>query len=451
MSSAENKVPGSILWRVILLVAGAALAARVALALVFPYLIADDSVSYIELARMISERDFTGFNGGRTPGYPLLILIAGFGTGKIVLLQHLLGIICAVVVSILFYRLTARRGMSLVAGLAAALNPGMIVIERAVLTESLSALLVVLSVAGLLAAVSGGPRWRMMAVAAGTAAAAGALVRPALFYLPPLLGLLAVWPCLTSWRAIGSRLWFSSALALPGILLLVLWSGFNLEHTGRFAPSTIGGISLLDHTGAFMESAPPQYGQIRDIYLKHRASRIESTGHQWSTFYEARQELQDATGLDFAALDGRMKELSLELIKRNPLKYALSVGHAVARFWRPAWYTVQGGSAVLVHGSIPMKLLVGGFVAVHLLLTGCFLLLPLAWWLWSGLRSRLRPHAGWLAVYAVVLGGALTQGMFGLGHSPRYGIPFEPLILPAGAVALFSFYSAIRGKPVREG
>lgn len=420
--------------------------ARLAMAVVFPILIAPDSAGYIDVARMIVRGDFSGYDGSRTPLYPLLIALAGFGNGRVVLVQHTMGVLTAVWVYFIFLRITGRRGWSLAAALVAGLNTGMIAFERAVLTESLTALLLTATVLLFLRASDSSTNKLVWLVSAGVLSGLAALARPAMIYLPVLLGVLVLWRLRKEkWMVTLGR---SAAAALPGILLIVLWSGFNYRHTGYFLPSTVGGIGLINHTGAFIEDAPPEYDQIKRIYLAYRARQLAERGNQRMTVYLARQELMDSTGLNSAELDARLRELSLSLILRDPLKYGASVCLAFALFWRAAWYTNQGGiAAVLTGGSLPMRLFVGGYLLIHTLLTVLFLVMPVARRLWTGLGSRLEFGTGWLTVYAVTLTGALLQALIALGENPRYGAPFEPLVLPAGAVVLLAAVSwAVSGR-----
>ncbi len=431
------------------IVLAAALAARVVLAALFPPLIADDSASYLQLGRMLADLDFSRYNGARTPLYPLLILTLGFETARVVLFQHLLGLIAAGLVYLLFLDLTANRKLALIAGLIAALNPGMIVIERALLSESLAATLLVCTAVLFFSSLKRGATANSGLLAAGLMAGLCVLTRPSFAYLPPLLGVLALW---TGGRApVGRRLRRAALAALPGVLMLLMWSGFNYRQLGFFSPATTTGISLMNHAGAFIEDAPPEYELIRDIYLKHRARRIEEVGHQRMTIFRAYPELMQATGLDYTGLSRELTKLALVLIMRNPLKYTKSVAVSFVRFWRAAWYATQGGiAAAIKNGSLPMKLLVGGFVLIHLLFTAGFLLLPVMVLFRPLIREKLCLDYRWLALYAIVFGGALLQALAEAGENPRYGIPYEPLILPAGAMALVVFYNVIHLKPVRE-
>lgn len=52
--------------------------------------ICPDTQSYIDLAKNIVSFDFSGFNGLRTPGYSLILILSGFNLKITVLIQMFL-------------------------------------------------------------------------------------------------------------------------------------------------------------------------------------------------------------------------------------------------------------------------------------------------------------------------------------------------------------------------
>ena len=55
-----------------------------------------DSNNYIELANYIKSMNFHNYSGIRTPGYPIIVLLAGFKFVNIVILQLCMGIVISV-------------------------------------------------------------------------------------------------------------------------------------------------------------------------------------------------------------------------------------------------------------------------------------------------------------------------------------------------------------------
>jgi len=96
-----------------------------------------------------------------------------------------------------------------------------------------------------------------------------------------------------------------SALALvlaPTLVLAIGWSAFNRHAIGYFGVTTTTGFNLSNHSGAFMELAPPQYSPIADIYLRYRAWQIPRMGSQTMTIWYAEDEIKRTTGLSTAQL-----------------------------------------------------------------------------------------------------------------------------------------------------
>ncbi len=55
----------------------------------------NDTETYTVLAERISALNLAGYNGERTPMYPLLLLLGGLNLHLVVVLQLVLGILCS--------------------------------------------------------------------------------------------------------------------------------------------------------------------------------------------------------------------------------------------------------------------------------------------------------------------------------------------------------------------
>lgn len=288
----------SVKARDALTVAGVALAARLGVVLwaadVFPP--SDDGAYYHVLAaRMAEGAGYTWLwpDGAVTyaahypVGYPALVALgyAVFGPtpALAMIVNALLGTAGAVATWALAGRASTRR-LALAAGLATALHPALVPYTAAVMTEDVTASLLV--VAAALAArgrESAAPiRW---AALIGLVMGAATLVRPQSLVLAPVLGALAARP---GTRALGGRLRAPVAgagLAL-GLALTVCapWTARNCVRMGRCALVSVNGgwnlaIGTQTDTGGFRALVVPEpCAEVFDEAAKDKCFGREATG-----------------------------------------------------------------------------------------------------------------------------------------------------------------------------
>src|SRR5689334_8550462 len=89
-----------------------AVAVRIVLAAIYRPHIQPDSPGYLAVAQRIWDGSFAGFNGGRTPGYPLLLVAAAMNLYVVWFIQAAMGI----AVTLMLFDLIVRRTGSATAG-----------------------------------------------------------------------------------------------------------------------------------------------------------------------------------------------------------------------------------------------------------------------------------------------------------------------------------------------
>jgi 4-amino-4-deoxy-L-arabinose transferase-like glycosyltransferase len=392
-----------------------------------------DTQGYIQMAHVITSGDWVDNLGARPPFYPLLLVLAGGSRMAVLLMQSLFGVVMA---AIFYYTTLRSTGSSLaagVAGLAAAVSLPELYFEAVLMSEVTSAfLLVLLLAAGGFLSSRPPASWRMAALL-GLLAGLNSLTRPFFAYLGPLL-VLIYWMWHRRER-VSRRAVFSAALLLPYLLMVLGWSWVNLKTADVFSLTSLTGYNLINHTGAFIEYAPEEYGGVRDVYLKHRAERIRETGSQSMTIWRAYPEL-DPSGARYTAVSQELTALSVQLILRRPDLYLASAGQAWLNFWRvPLYWRAE---YIQPAGLVPP------LRVVWLVQRGIFLLANLAFlasgflWLFKILRlsksiphlsARIQPGEGYLlAVFVLVLAGSIFQALIDLGENARYSFPFQVLI-----------------------
>jgi 4-amino-4-deoxy-L-arabinose transferase-like glycosyltransferase len=108
---------------------------RAAFAFIYPVKNFPATSEYYERAQQFLSGDYSNYIGKNTPLYSWLIIAVGFNRNLLVLLQALLGSGVAVMLYLLFSRLSGSRLVGLLAGLSYSLNPSQLLFEFALLPE----------------------------------------------------------------------------------------------------------------------------------------------------------------------------------------------------------------------------------------------------------------------------------------------------------------------------
>ena len=194
---------------------------------------------------------FTGYDGTRTPGYPVFLALAG-SDQHVWLVQLLLGFVTTLLIFFIGWKLTDKAWFGGMLALAHTLNLGQLFFESNLLTESLTTFLMILTMAGVVVWLIY-PKYRRpwLAFLLGLVSTATLLVRPLFIYLPFYL-LLFLWiePRLTSTPASHYRResirWLKPSLfagspccamelrlLVPVVLLLGGWVIFHPQELWR--------------------------------------------------------------------------------------------------------------------------------------------------------------------------------------------------------------------------
>lgn len=227
-----------------------------------------DSGTYLGLASAILKGELLGDEGGRAPGYPLLLAMAGVVDSRVWLLQMLAGVAISLMLYYSCYRLTHSLSVSATVGMLHSLNIAQIFFEATIVSETLTTLLVTATGASLFVALDANTsrqRGRSFALIAAFLAAATALTRPQYVFLPAIVALMFLFADLSRRRSSPLRAisWAATCLA-PGLIAILGWAGFNYFRHDYFTVSTYMGMNLTNHTIVLAESAPEQYAEIAD-------------------------------------------------------------------------------------------------------------------------------------------------------------------------------------------
>lgn len=408
----------------------------------------NDSRDYLNLARLISSNHIERDNGARTPVYPIVIILLGFHFKLIILFQLLLGIGISALLFILTAKMTGNGIMGSIIALLYGLNPFQIKYEISILADTLSAFLLLLMVFSLFEFYESKDAnldsigWK--AIIAGVSCVLAALTRPAfaliVFFVMPFIFLLSR----VKRTTLGRALKISILFALPAVIGVGGLSAFNLVRFGAFSPSLNMGISLSNHSGAFMEHAPDEYRTIRRVYLKHRRAQVHETGGHSQTIWRALDEIMSTTGMTYSQVMRRLTKLSLILFVKKPLLYLRSVARSWISYWNTPDFNLSFEPRISRVPSSSMR-----WVAFWGILTRfaqriqnltfffCLFLLFMRFLLrkqyWSDPRMIM---AGMLLCMVFLY--SITQALMEHGENFRYSLPMQPITLLA-IVAFFDF------------
>lgn len=198
-----------------------------------------DEAAYVDAARRLADGSGFGAQYRNVPAYPvfLALLSLGFDVGLrfFRVAQAVVAALGSVTVFALGDRMFGRRA-AIVAGLAYALDPLMVVTSGLLYPETVAALLVPIVVLFALRAVERN--------ALGFSALAGALLgvlallRPVALVLPPIV---AGWTTLVVAARPGRRVSHLGALALAFLLVLTPWTVRSIRVHGRLMPVATAG------------------------------------------------------------------------------------------------------------------------------------------------------------------------------------------------------------------
>lgn len=385
-----------------------------------------DTGTYQRLAGVLRQLTLDGYDGTRVPGYPAFLALLAQDPAHVWAAQMALGLLISLLLFWMTWKTTANATLAAAVGLAYDLIPGQFLFEANLLTETLTTFLVTLSLAMMVALhqAYAPHRQEALALGAGLVSSLAGLVRP-LFYVFPVW--LVPFVALSA-RGWGRRACLGAAFCLGPLVLLGGWLLYIRQTYHMLSPTTMGGYSLVQHTGNWFEYLPDEYALMRDTYLRYRDARIAERGNQTNAIWDAIPELSEASGLGFYDLSREMQRLSLLLIREHPDLYLRSVVEGWIGFWKaPVYWQPEAMSPPGVRAAFAVWALLGRVVC--LAANAVFLVLGAA----AVVSGRARQRLG-VDSYAVMVGGgvlfvSLVQTLVDHGDNPRFLVPMQMAVI----------------------
>ncbi len=398
-----------------------------------------DTPGFVLAAQSIASLDFSRYDGKRTPIYPLLMLLAGMDWDVLRWIQSLLGIGIASMMFAITWHRTRSAAASFVVGLLCSVALPELLFEQIIYSETLCTFWIVLSLLAYARTSEAAGKWDYALL--GISAALAGMTRPMFLFLGPLYFCFM----LVRERPLKLQMLHAARLALvlaPTLLLALGWSAVNKHTVNYFGVTTTTGYNLSNHSGAFMELAPPRYSKIADIYLRYRAWQIPRMGSQTMTIWYAENEIKRTTGLSTAELSKQLTRMSLEMFAEHPMLYLESVARSWVRFWGFGFYHYVGFFKDSTGPIFYALLVVLGSLQLGINVT--FLIVAAYW--------AVRWLMGWascdfdLGVIAIVLAGSVVQAFLEYGENVRYFVPLTPLAIYMVVTFVWRTIEARRGR-----
>lgn len=293
-----------------------------------------DSEGYIDLAKFLLNYNLTGYDGMRSPGYPLLLLLAGNMLPLVIFFQSVIGIITSVYLYKIILLLNFSDGTAVIYTIILNSFIHVLFYETAILTESFTLFFIIIIFyhlfKGFFSEKSGLKKAFVLSLLLGFLT----LIKPFYIFLPFLIYLLYIIKDFRLSSIINCRM----VIIIFPLLSFLGWSYVNKINTGYFVSTTIDGIYTAQNCVYFAENTSPKYIQVGTIYAKHREERIKNDKDVAMTIWAASNELMDKTGLPFNEFSHMLNGYNKVTIKMN---FGAYIKQVITRSWVDFWKTAM--------------------------------------------------------------------------------------------------------------
>jgi 4-amino-4-deoxy-L-arabinose transferase-like glycosyltransferase len=290
-----------------------------------------DSWSYMELSEYILKLDLSGYIGWRSPGYPLLIVLA-FGTMKITMLyQFLIGLltICFWYATLIELQFSKRQSFWVILFVNSFLC--YFFFETAILVESFVVFIFSIIFWMLSKKYLEQPTFKQL-LFIGLVLGFLVLIKPFYAYVPFLFYGLYTLKAFRFKKIINRRI---IILIFP-LMAYFGWSYVNKMNTGYFVSTTYFGLNISQNCVHFVEKAPEKYKWIKDPYIKYRDEAIkENKDVAMSIWYAYNDSVFNKYYYNFPDLSNELGKFGKETISNNQAEFFEQViSKSFLDFWK---------------------------------------------------------------------------------------------------------------------
>ncbi|MBK5720227.1 glycosyltransferase family 39 protein [Dysgonomonas sp. Marseille-P4677] len=396
-----------------------------------------DSKDYINLAERLLNFDLAGYQGERPPGYPLFLSINGISNIITVLLQSAMGVCTLIFAYKTLILGGAKRQLALTITLILACYLPSIFFEFAILTESLTLLIITLIFYIFFGIIQNDKSETKHYI--WLALLCGYLVMIKMFYiyLACLLFMILIFHNHKSIKTIISK--YLLVIIIP-ISIFLGWSYVNKINTGYFTSSTFYGFNIAQNCVWFSENTTPEYQEIGDIYASYRYDDPKEK-EVAMTIWEAYPELVAKTDLSFPDLSKKLYDYSIATIKKNPIKYLEQVSISWRDFWKTSLYWEAYSFSVPQASNVILYICYMERVLLQLVKMIFVLLIPYNIFI----AFRRKVIAPPMIITIVVFAASILQAFATYGTNSRFSYPFEILMITSVIINILE-YTRYRSK-----
>ena len=403
----------------------------------------NDAQDYLLLAERISRFDLSADQGFRTPVYPLFLALLGSNLWAVYLVQSLIGIVISILLYVMFRQVSGNCYVALTCASFYAVNPSSLLFEAAIMTETLSTFLIVLTVFLAMRILDNEDLKPSAFFMLGLVSSLAGLTRPP-FQLLPLV-LLAVLLYLFYLRGKVYRrktvVISVTCLLIPFLVLILGWSALNKARFNWFTLTTAAGYNLTNHSGKFIELAPPEYKVITDAYVPHRDAKGMTPG----VINKAIPTIRAATGWSYAELSRKLASMSYDLFLHHPISYGFSVIQSMGLFLFPALY--YDGYSIKGFFRLEEPALIYAYAFFYMSLMAAFVIILLR------ISFKFKRHrkllTGDFVIFLVIfVYTAVVTSMVEFGENARYKFPVEALLLGWTIYLIYALRTPSNGHPL---
>jgi hypothetical protein len=405
----------------------------------------NDTAAYVRVATNIQTLDFSDYLGERTPGYPLLILIAGFNNHIVWLIQSVLSILTSIMLFMITLSHTKNKHLSFVIGLFHSLSLNMLFMEQVILTEVLSTFLLVLSLLlyTYLTKSEQNKTNILYYIALALVVSWAALTRPLLSLLVPIYFLFLLFRVWKPEIPISKRIKYLTGYIVPPTLLVWGWCFFNYATVQYFGLTTLTGINLIQHSMPYSYLASDEFSEIKHVIHQQRKSNFEESGSCNVTIWETESRMMEVSGLSSVELSRELTAMTIDIFSNKPLFYIQSVWEAWMKFWLAA--------DIQLEDEIEQSFLTRSILLIWIPNRALIFILKILFLNISIYRihrlisSKTMNHITDFSfiIIMIVLSASIVQALMengATGSNLRYSMPYEPLMMYTSIVTIWRFF-----------
>ena len=378
-----------------------------------------DSEGYIELSDYVRNLNLSGYNGIRSPGYPLLLALAFGNLFMVVFYQQLLGVITSIVWYFTLQNFIFSKKESLVITVFLQTFLNIYFYETAILMESF--VLFMISIIVYFLTRSGLSFLKLMLLSF----LVGYLVFTKSFYVYfPFL--IYIFYLIRNNQT--RKEWFKGLVIFVfPVLFYFGWCYVNKINTGYFTSSTMMGIYMSQNCVRFAENTSEDYQWLAKPYVEYREKSIkEDRDLAMAIWYAYNSGAYGQYEMNLPDFSNQLKNYAVYTIKSNIWNYLSQVVfHSWRDFWKPGihWnykdFNFRHANKLFAGVWYVQFVVLLSFRLMFLFLSPYLIL--------KAIKNRQFSYDVMLII--MILATSVLQALITYGSNSRFSFPFEYLMI----------------------